>query len=219
VVAYSTCSQLGYMFFAAGVGAYSAAMFHLMTHAFFKALLFLGSGSVINCLHHEQDMRTMGGVKEKAPQTFILMWIGTPGAVRASACPSSWATASAFAGFYSKDAILEASYGAPFDGRHDRLLAGRHRRLHDGVLLDAPDVPDLLRALSRRPSHLGPCATNRRPVHADPALLCWRPARRCRAWSPIAGSSATAGQAFWGQSIAVKSTEQIIITCTRCRCG
>src|SRR5260370_35700591 len=77
VVAYSTCSQLGYMFFAAGVGAYSASMFHLMTHAFFKALLFLGSGSVIQCLHHEQDMRKMGGVKEKAPQTFILMWIGT----------------------------------------------------------------------------------------------------------------------------------------------
>src|SRR5260370_16463253 len=77
VVAYSTCSQLGYMFFAAGVGAYSAAMFHLMTHAFFKALLFLGSGSVINALHHEQDMRLMGGMKEKTPQTFILMWIGT----------------------------------------------------------------------------------------------------------------------------------------------
>src|SRR5437762_6620211 len=77
VVAYSTCSQLGYMFFAAGVGAYSAAMFHLMTHAFFKALLFLGSGSVINALHHEQDMRKMGGVKEKTPQTFYLMWVGT----------------------------------------------------------------------------------------------------------------------------------------------
>src|SRR5436190_9402815 len=77
VIAYSTCSQLGYMFFAAGVGAYGAAMFHLFTHAFFKALLFLGSGSVIHCLHHEQDMRQMGGVKEKAPQTFILMWIGT----------------------------------------------------------------------------------------------------------------------------------------------
>ena len=70
VVAYSTCSQLGYMFFAAGVGSYSAAMFHLTTHAFFKALLFLGSGSVITALHHEQDMRKMGGVKEKTPQTF-----------------------------------------------------------------------------------------------------------------------------------------------------
>ena len=77
VIAYSTCSQLGYMFFAAGVGAYPAAMFHLMTHAFFKALLFLCSGSVITALHHEQDMRKMGGVKEKTPQTFILMWVGT----------------------------------------------------------------------------------------------------------------------------------------------
>src|SRR5476649_1860186 len=74
VIAYSTCSQLGYMFAAAGVSAYNAAMFHLFTHAFFKALLFLGSGSVIHCLHHEQDMRKMGGVNEKAPQTFILMW-------------------------------------------------------------------------------------------------------------------------------------------------
>jgi NADH-quinone oxidoreductase subunit L len=111
VVAYSTCSQLGYMFFAAGVGAYSAAMFHLMTHAFFKALLFLGSGSVINCLHHEQDMRNMGGVKEKAPQTFILMWIGTL-ALSGIGVPFILGHGIGFAGFYSKDAILEASYGA-----------------------------------------------------------------------------------------------------------
>ena len=111
VVAYSTCSQLGYMFFAAGVGAYSAAMFHLMTHAFFKALLFLGSGSVINCLHHEQDMRQMGGVKEKAPQTFILMWIGTL-ALAGIGVPFIMGHGVGFAGFHSKDAILEASYGA-----------------------------------------------------------------------------------------------------------
>ncbi|MBN9087183.1 MAG: NADH-quinone oxidoreductase subunit L [Reyranella sp.] len=111
VVAYSTCSQLGYMFFAAGVGAYSAAMFHLMTHAFFKALLFLGSGSVIHCLHHEQDMRNMGGVKEKAPQTFILMWIGTL-ALAGIGVPFILGHGLGFAGFYSKDAILEASYGA-----------------------------------------------------------------------------------------------------------
>ena len=112
VIAYSTCSQLGYMFFAAGVGAYSAAMFHLMTHAFFKALLFLGSGSVIHCLHHEQDMRKMGGVKEKAPQTFILMWIGTPGAGRHRR-PFILGHGIGFAGFYSKDAILEAAVSAP----------------------------------------------------------------------------------------------------------
>ena len=111
VVAYSTCSQLGYMFFAAGVGAYSAAMFHLMTHAFFKALLFLGSGSVINCLHHEQDMRKMGGVKEKAPQTFILMWVGTL-ALSGIGIPMIFGHGIGFAGFYSKDAILEASFAA-----------------------------------------------------------------------------------------------------------
>jgi NADH-quinone oxidoreductase subunit L len=111
VVAYSTCSQLGYMFFAAGVGAYSAAMFHLMTHAFFKALLFLGSGSVINCLHHEQDMRKMGGVKEKAPQTFYLMWIGTL-SLSGIGVPFILGHGIGFAGFHSKDSILEAAYGA-----------------------------------------------------------------------------------------------------------
>src|SRR5262245_33654475 len=111
VVAYSTCSQLGYMFFAAGVGAYSAAMFHLLTHAFFKALLFLGAGSVITRLHHEQDMRNMGGVKEKAPQTFILMWIGTL-ALAGIGVPFILGHGVGFAGFYSKDAILEAAYGA-----------------------------------------------------------------------------------------------------------
>ena len=111
VVAYSTCSQLGYMFFAAGVGAYSAAMFHLMTHAFFKALLFLGSGSVIHCLHHEQDMRKMGGVREKAPQTFYLMWIGTL-ALAGIGVPFILGNGIGFAGFYSKDIMLESAYGA-----------------------------------------------------------------------------------------------------------
>jgi NADH-quinone oxidoreductase subunit L len=110
VVAYSTCSQLGYMFFACGVGAYSAAMFHLMTHAFFKALLFLGSGSVITCLHHEQDMRKMGGVKEKAPQTFVLMWIGTL-ALSGIGIPFLLGNGVGFAGFYSKDVMLESAFG------------------------------------------------------------------------------------------------------------
>ncbi len=114
VIAYSTCSQLGYMFFAAGVGAYSAAMFHLMTHAFFKALLFLGSGSVIHCLHHEQDMRKMGGVKEKAPQTFILMWIGTL-ALSGIGVPFILGHGVGFAGFHSKDSILEAAFAAHSD--------------------------------------------------------------------------------------------------------
>ena len=110
VVAYSTCSQLGYMFFAAGVGSYSAAMFHLTTHAFFKALLFLGSGSVIMALHHEQDMRKMGGVKEKTPQTFYLMWVGTL-ALSGIGIPFLLGNGIGFAGFYSKDIMIESAYG------------------------------------------------------------------------------------------------------------
>ncbi len=107
VVAYSTCSQLGYMFFAAGVGAYNAAMFHLFTHAFFKALLFLGAGSVIHGLHHEQDMRNMGGVGKPMRITYAMMTIGTL-ALIGFGIPGL----GGFAGFYSKDAIIEAAYGA-----------------------------------------------------------------------------------------------------------
>ncbi|HET9230682.1 MAG TPA: NADH-quinone oxidoreductase subunit L [Vitreimonas sp.] len=107
VVAYSTCSQLGYMFFAAGVGAYNAAMFHLFTHAFFKALLFLGAGSVIVGLHHEQDMRNMGGVRKPMPITWAMMIIGTL-ALTGVGIPGI----GGFAGFYSKDAIIEAAYGS-----------------------------------------------------------------------------------------------------------
>ena len=100
VIAYSTCSQLGYMFFALGVSAYSAAIFHLMTHAFFKALLFLSAGSVIHALHDEQDMRNMGGVWRKIPWTYAMMWIGS---LALAGIPF-------FAGFYSKDLILEAAF-------------------------------------------------------------------------------------------------------------
>jgi NADH-quinone oxidoreductase subunit L len=110
VVAYSTCSQLGYMFFAAGVGAYPAAMFHLTTHAFFKSLLFLGSGAVITALHHEQDMRKMGGVKAKTPQTFIMMWIGTL-SLAGIGVPFLLGDGIGFAGFYSKDMMIESAYG------------------------------------------------------------------------------------------------------------
>jgi NADH-quinone oxidoreductase subunit L len=98
VVAYSTLSQLGYMTVALGVSAYSAAIFHLMTHAFFKALLFLGAGSVIIALHHEQDLRKMGGLRRYMPITYITMWIG---ALALAGIPP-------FAGFFSKDAIIEA---------------------------------------------------------------------------------------------------------------
>ncbi|MBF0308815.1 MAG: NADH-quinone oxidoreductase subunit L [Magnetococcales bacterium] len=102
VIAYSTCSQLGYMFFAAGVSAYSAAMFHLFTHAFFKALLFLGAGAVIHAMHHQQDMREMGGLRKKLPLTYALMMIGT---LALTGFPF-------LAGFYSKDAILESAFAA-----------------------------------------------------------------------------------------------------------
>ena len=108
VIAYSTCSQLGYMFFAAGVGAYNAAMFHLFTHAFFKALLFLGAGSVIHAMHHEQDMRKMGGTYKLIPITYIAMIIGTL-ALTGVGIPG---TKIGFAGFFSKDAIIEAAYAA-----------------------------------------------------------------------------------------------------------
>jgi len=108
VIAYSTCSQLGYMFFAAGVGAYNAAMFHLFTHAFFKALLFLCAGSVIHAMHHEQDMRKMGGIWRKVPWTYAAMIIGTL-AITGIGIPG---TKVGFAGFFSKDAIIEAAYTA-----------------------------------------------------------------------------------------------------------
>jgi NADH-quinone oxidoreductase subunit L len=100
IVAYSTCSQLGYMFVAMGVGAYSVGMYHLFTHAFFKALLFLGSGSVIHAMHHEQDIRHMGGLKDKIPFTYWMMVIGT---LALTGFPLT-------AGYFSKDAIIEAAY-------------------------------------------------------------------------------------------------------------
>ncbi len=108
VIAYSTCSQLGYMFFAAGVGAYQAAMFHLFTHAFFKALLFLGAGSVIHGMHHEQDMRKMGGLWKYLPVTYAVMTIGTL-AITGFGFPNLHL---GFAGFYSKDTIIEAAFAA-----------------------------------------------------------------------------------------------------------
>jgi NADH-quinone oxidoreductase subunit L len=106
VIAYSTCSQLGYMFVALGAGVYSAGIFHLFTHAFFKALLFLGAGSVIHAMHHEQDMRNMGGLKNKIPATYWLMIIGTL-ALTGVGIPG---TSLGFAGFFSKDAIIETAY-------------------------------------------------------------------------------------------------------------
>ena len=102
IIAYSTCSQLGYMFIAAGVGAYQASIFHLLTHAFFKALLFLGACSVIHAMSDEQDIRKMGGIWKKIPLTYAMMWIGS--LALAGVFP--------FAGYFSKDAVLEAAYAA-----------------------------------------------------------------------------------------------------------
>src|SRR5215208_3514908 len=102
IVAYSTCSQLGYMFVAMGAGAYSVGMYHLFTHAFFKALLFLGSGSVIYAMHHEQDIRNMGGLKDRIPYTYIVMVIGT---LALTGFPLT-------AGYFSKDAIIESAYAS-----------------------------------------------------------------------------------------------------------
>jgi NADH-quinone oxidoreductase subunit L len=107
VVAYSTCSQLGYMFVACGVGAYAAGIFHLFTHGFFKALLFLGAGSVITAMHHEQDMRHMGGLRKVLPVTWAMMVIGT-----LSLTGVGIPHLVGFAGFHSKDAIIEAAYAA-----------------------------------------------------------------------------------------------------------
>ena len=115
VIAYSTCSQLGYMFVAVGVGAYPVAMFHLFTHAFFKAMLFLGAGSVITAMHHEQDMRNYGNLRKKIPYTFWAMMIGTL-AITGVGIPL---TGIGFAGFLSKDAIIESAFaGGPGMARY-----------------------------------------------------------------------------------------------------
>jgi NADH-quinone oxidoreductase subunit L len=145
VIAYSTCSQLGYMFVALGVGAYSPGIFHLFTHAFFKALLFLGAGSVIHAMHHEQDMRNMGGLRKHIPLTAAAMTIGT---LALTGFPL-------FAGYFSKDAIIESAYASvPHGGFASSyafvLLVARC--LHDLVLLLAALFHDLRgqAALGRR---------------------------------------------------------------------
>ncbi len=150
VLAYSTISQLGYMFLACGVGAFAAAIFHVITHAFFKALLFLGSGSVIHGMHHEQDMRRMGGLKKYMPITFATMLTGW---LAISGIPI-------FAGFFSKDEILWKTWSAGTFALPSpvwsKAALGRRRayRAADRRLHDAHDGDDVLghRALSRKPS-------------------------------------------------------------------
>ena len=145
VIAYSTCSQLGYMFMAAGAGAYQASIFHLITHAFFKALLFLCAGSVIHAMSDEQDMRKMGGIWRMVPVTYACMWLGS---LAIAGVPF-------FAGYWSKDAILEAAVRIPYRHGRIRLHHGRGRRVPDGVLLLAADHHDVPRRAAGEPPHHG----------------------------------------------------------------
>ena len=172
VLAYSTVSQLGYMFTAMGVGAFSAGAFHLMTHAFFKALLFLGSGSVIHAMGGEQDMRRMGGLKKYLPVTFATMMIGT---LAIAGIPP-------FAGFFSKDEILFRAFVA---NKAIWVLAVVDR-VDDGVLHVPPDGDDVLRRLSRarrgkQPAHgagVRPRPRTAWRIPADAARARRRPAAR-----------------------------------------
>ena len=150
VFAYSTVSQLGYMFVGVGVGAFSAGIFHLMTHAFFKALLFLGAGSVIHALSGEQDMRNMGGLRTKIPWTFCTMMCA---AVAIAGVPP-------FSGFFSKDAILRGGLSP----RALDVLGGRGDRRHDRVLRLPRHVPDLLRRVSRPRASARIAARDDRPA-------------------------------------------------------
>jgi hypothetical protein len=163
VIAYSTCSQLGYMFFAAGVGAYGAAMFHLFTHAFFKALLFLGAGSVIHAMHHEQDMRYYGGLRKKIPLTF-----GDDG--RHAGHHRRGCVRDRFRRLLLEGRDHRGRLGQGHRTRALRLLHGRLRRAAHQLLFVAPGLPDLLRQAA-----LG-------AVGAHPACR----ARRAWPWRPWA---------------------------------
>ena len=165
VLAYSTVSQLGFMFIAAGVGAFGVAVFHLFTHAFFKALLFLGSGSVIHALGGEQDMRRMGGLRKRIPWTF---WTFVVGTLAIAGIPP-------LAGYHSKDAILAGALG----GALERPLRHRppHRDAHR-VLHGTPPVPDLLRRVPGRSRDRG-----RHPrVAVVHGRLRWSCSRRAASW-------------------------------------
>ena len=141
VLAYSTVSQLGYMFLALGVGAFAAGVFHVFTHAFFKALLFLGSGSVIHAMSGEQDMRNMGDLRRKFPVTFWTMLIGT---LAIAGIPG-------LAGFFSKDEILWQTWSIRGRRISDPLVHGFRDRADDCVLYVPADVPDVLGAAAHEP--------------------------------------------------------------------
>ncbi len=201
VVAYSTLSQLGYMTAALGAGAYGAGIFHLMTHAFFKALLFLAAGSVIIGMHHEQDMRRMGGLRKYMPVTY---WTCLIGSLALIGFPG-------FSGFFSKDIIIEALHHSRDRGRRLRLLVRADRRFRDGALQLPAGVHDLPRpgahgrAHARAPARepLGRYAAAGRardPVDRD--RLDDRRARSCSATSSAAPSRRprTARSRCWAPS-------------------
>lgn len=197
VIAYSTCSQLGYMFFAAGVGAYGAAMFHLFTHAFFKALLFLGSGAVIIAMHHEQNIKKMGGVKDILPLTHILMVIGTI-AITGVGVPMVYAAGAPLgtAGFVSKDMIIEGAFAAGESGRAFGYFAFA-MGLAAAVMTAFYSWRLIFLTFwgkSRAPEEV------RKHPHAVPDTMMWP-------LLPLALGALVAGMAFYGQFVGKQSDE------------
>ena len=188
VLAYSTVSQLGYMFLALGVGAYWVAVFHLFTHAFFKALLFLCSGSVIHAMGGEQDMRNMGGLKNKIPITHWTMWVGS---VAIAGIPG-------LAGFFSKDEILWQTYSSPL-GRNDPVRGGAGDCRDDGLLHVAADESDVLRQVAREARGGG--------AHSRVARVDDRAADRC--WPSVACWLAGSGHPSCGISASSSARSRV----------
>jgi len=184
VIAYSTCSQLGYMFVALGAGAYSVGIFHLLTHACFKALLFLSAGSVITAMHHEQDMRRMGGLRSSIPVTFAMMVVGT---IAITGVPFT-------AGFYSKDAIINAAYATDRPGHVFAYLCTTIAALFTAfyswrlVFMTFFGTPKWA-AANAHDAHGHSCRM-RAPGSCWCRSSCWRPVRSLRASFSRACSSA-----------------------------
>ena len=222
VIAYSTCSQLGYMFVGLGVGGYSLGIFHLFTHAFFKALLFLGAGSVITAMHHEQDMRKMGGLRKDIPFTYWMMLIGTL-ALTGVGIPF---TSIGFAGFVSKDAIIEASYASQrpgavyaflcvviaaaftsfyswrlvfmtFFGERGARDMDAHAHGHDDHGHGDHGADDHSHAHSHDDHGHGDHTPHESPRSCSSRSRCWRSARCSPASCSVTFSSAAGFEGFW----------------------
>ena len=202
VIAYSTCSQLGYMFVAAGVGAFQVSIFHLISHAFFKALLFLSAGSVIHAMSDEQDMRKMGGIWRMIPWTYALMWVGS---LALAGIPP-------FAGYYSKDAIIDAAFA---NGSGDRACTAMSVALSPRG--SPPSIPgaccsDAFHGTSRADHHV------LEHVHESPWVMigaavgagCRRAVRGHGAGRHA--SSVRDWHAFWGASIFNAPNNHVLAT-------